>query len=262
MKTKLQVYKKNWWFFWQSQSLFSNSFIKMESMAAYFSPFTGLSLCSVSKCIQLFVLTWVSTALPHCPGFSWASVSTTRSLAGVGYVGSHVGHGLDMPAPGAYTCSHHTSMFHMWEQQHPRWESSIHACGKQVRGCRSGQLRWHGATSFQNWKKGSDLHESAGNSCTSALLSAAGEGGKKKKKEKQSQQEWDWNGEYADRKKKHFLLMVEVVPFRSSVFVLFSYWSLEFSGHQSIHKVLPHFLPVYVSAVSCPQRRKKFETKW
>ena len=40
--------------------------LSKQSTAAYFSEFTELSLASVSKCIQLFAITWVSTA-PHPP---------------------------------------------------------------------------------------------------------------------------------------------------------------------------------------------------
>jgi len=35
----------------------------MESVAAYFLLFTGLCLASISKCVQLFVITSVSTAV-------------------------------------------------------------------------------------------------------------------------------------------------------------------------------------------------------
>ena len=50
--------QKNWWFFFQrSWNLFSNSFIKTQSMAAYFSLFTRLCLASVSQYIQLFAIT-------------------------------------------------------------------------------------------------------------------------------------------------------------------------------------------------------------
>lgn len=58
---------KKWWFFQHSRNLFSNSFTRMQSMAVYLSLFTGLSLASASKCLQLFAITSVSTALhpPH-----------------------------------------------------------------------------------------------------------------------------------------------------------------------------------------------------
>lgn len=52
--------------FQQSWIPFSNSLIKIESRAAYFSLFTGPCLYSVSQCTQLFAITWVSTAL-HPP---------------------------------------------------------------------------------------------------------------------------------------------------------------------------------------------------
>ena len=45
---------------------FSNSFIKMERAAAY----SLLCLADEPKCIQLFAITWVSTA-QHCPPCAW-----------------------------------------------------------------------------------------------------------------------------------------------------------------------------------------------
>lgn len=62
--TELQMHWKTI-FFQQSWNLISNSVLRMESMAVYFLLFKGLFLASVSKCIQLFAITWVSTTL--CP---------------------------------------------------------------------------------------------------------------------------------------------------------------------------------------------------
>ena len=50
--------KKKWWLLQESWHLFSNSFIKMESLVAYFLLFTVLHLANVSKCIKLFAKTW------------------------------------------------------------------------------------------------------------------------------------------------------------------------------------------------------------
>ena len=80
-KKKKKKKKKKSDFFQQSWDLFSNSFIKTESMAAPFSLFTGLCLASVSKHIQLFTITWVSTALSLCPCYSPDSVSCTMMFA-------------------------------------------------------------------------------------------------------------------------------------------------------------------------------------
>jgi len=65
MLTENGVTNINLWFFffWQSWSLFSNSCIKTECTAVYFSLFTGLCLTSVTKCRKLFARTWVSTEL-------------------------------------------------------------------------------------------------------------------------------------------------------------------------------------------------------
>lgn len=62
--------------FYGSLETYSNSsFIKTESMAAYFCLFTGQFLASISKHIQLFTVSWVSSLGPpralvlgqHCP---------------------------------------------------------------------------------------------------------------------------------------------------------------------------------------------------
>jgi len=70
-------------FFLQSWNLFSNSFIKRESMTAYSLLFIGMCLASVSKYIQLFAITWVSTA-QHCPVFSrcWVMSVCLQPLCG------------------------------------------------------------------------------------------------------------------------------------------------------------------------------------
>jgi len=67
LKMELPVYQKVDDFSLQSWNLFSSSCIKIESMAAYFSLFTGLCLASVSKCINRFAITWASASLypPH-----------------------------------------------------------------------------------------------------------------------------------------------------------------------------------------------------
>lgn len=54
--------------------------------------------------------------------------------------------------------------------------------------------------------------------------------------------------------------MAVAIPFRSFGFVLFSYWGLELSSYQSIHKVLLHSRSVHMSAVSYSQMRKTFLT--
>lgn len=277
---------------WQTWNVFSRYRIKTESTATYFSLHTGLCLASLLQRTQLFATTWVSTcAVPSlCPSFSLYSANCTLmcgcceqwvwAWGQAGLLG-----GAEPSLWWHRLATGWTGPGHMWAMGWTRLpQGNMHMLITQVCFiCGS-----------SNILTGSPASMHVGNKYVGAGLVSWGDtvqppsrtGGKeatcmkvqeivaqvhccqqlgkgeKKKKEKQSQQEWDWNGEYADRKKKHFLLMVEVVPFRSSVFVLFSYWSLEFSGHQSIHKVLPHFLPVYVSAVSCPQRRKKFETKW
>jgi len=60
---------KNLWLFWQSWNIFSNSLSKHKLKLHIFFLFTGLCLASVSKCIQLFAITSVSTALgpPRVP---------------------------------------------------------------------------------------------------------------------------------------------------------------------------------------------------
>ena len=72
LKTGLQIYQKYDDFFWQSWNSFSGSFIKTECMAAWvflfvclfvFFLFTRHCLANESKCIQLFSIIWVSTAL-------------------------------------------------------------------------------------------------------------------------------------------------------------------------------------------------------
>jgi len=69
MFTENGVTQINWWLFFQSWNLFSNFFIKMESTAVYYSLFRAPYSASVSKCIQLFAITWVSTALHPVPWF-------------------------------------------------------------------------------------------------------------------------------------------------------------------------------------------------
>jgi len=57
----------------------SNSFIKTESKAVYFSLFTVLSLASISKYLKLFAITWVSTPLhPPCALDSIKTVETAH----------------------------------------------------------------------------------------------------------------------------------------------------------------------------------------
>lgn len=46
------------WFFQHSWNLFSSSFIRTESMAAYFLLFTKLCLANISKCMKLLAVTW------------------------------------------------------------------------------------------------------------------------------------------------------------------------------------------------------------
>jgi len=48
---------QDWKFFQQSQNLFSNFFLKTESMAAQFLLFTKLRLVNISKSINLFAIT-------------------------------------------------------------------------------------------------------------------------------------------------------------------------------------------------------------
>jgi len=66
-------------FFFSNLETFSNSFTKTESTAAYFSLITGLWLTTVSKCIQLFDIIWVThcTEPFPCPGFSPDSADGT-----------------------------------------------------------------------------------------------------------------------------------------------------------------------------------------
>ena len=98
-------------------TIISNFFIKMKSMAAYFLLFTVQCLSRVSKCVILFAITWVSTALhiscspaaAHTPlmahwlsGCCWAK-AVLRGQGRVALWGclmsfarTHAGHGLDM----------------------------------------------------------------------------------------------------------------------------------------------------------------------
>ena len=59
LKMELQIKNR---YFWQSWNLFSNSFIRAESMAVYFPPFTGLCSASISKSILCHHLSWHRTA--------------------------------------------------------------------------------------------------------------------------------------------------------------------------------------------------------
>ena len=59
----------------QSWNLFSNFITKIESTAAYSPLFRVPCSTSVSKCIQLFAITWISTA-QHSPPHDLASVDT------------------------------------------------------------------------------------------------------------------------------------------------------------------------------------------
>lgn len=61
--------------FLPSWNLFSNSFIKMESMTAYSLLIRALCLASVSKCIQLLAITWGSTA-QRWPPYALISVDS------------------------------------------------------------------------------------------------------------------------------------------------------------------------------------------
>lgn len=60
---------KNYLFFLQSWNLFLNSLIKTANSIQPCFLFTGLCLADVSKGIQLFAITWVSTALCPMPMF-------------------------------------------------------------------------------------------------------------------------------------------------------------------------------------------------
>jgi len=50
-------------------NLFCNSFITMESMAAYFLLFAGLNLANVPEMHRIITIIWVSTALHPVPWF-------------------------------------------------------------------------------------------------------------------------------------------------------------------------------------------------
>ena len=67
LEMESQKYKKKKKDFFSNLEMFSSSFMKTESMAAYFLPFSGPCLANISKCTKLFAITWVSTALhpPH-----------------------------------------------------------------------------------------------------------------------------------------------------------------------------------------------------
>jgi len=71
-------YTKSDVFFQHSWNLFSNSFIRMESMATYFSLFRGLYLANITKCIKLFAIAWFSTA--QSPLLMLVSVQTAVLL--------------------------------------------------------------------------------------------------------------------------------------------------------------------------------------
>lgn len=71
MPTENGVSNVSWYIFLQPSNLFSNFFFKTESKAAYFSLITGLSLASVTKCTQLFAITWAGNTLcPPCALFA------------------------------------------------------------------------------------------------------------------------------------------------------------------------------------------------
>ena len=94
-------------FFQQSWHLFSKSFMKTGNTAPYSSLFVGPCFGNVSKCINLFAITWVSTAsrvlvsaqvnttpnISHC----WPGGLTGKSCCHDGEAaGLHVDHRLDM----------------------------------------------------------------------------------------------------------------------------------------------------------------------
>ena len=60
-------------FFLQSWNRISDSFITIESMAAYLLLFTVLCLARVSKCISIFAITWVSSAQLFCAHLAFIS---------------------------------------------------------------------------------------------------------------------------------------------------------------------------------------------
>jgi len=79
MSTEKGVTNKptNWWFYWQSWNLFSNSFDKMESTAVYFF---AVHRTVFSQCIKIherisYHLSWHCTVPFLCPGFSPDRVS-------------------------------------------------------------------------------------------------------------------------------------------------------------------------------------------
>ena len=72
---------KDWSFLLAILKPVLNLLYQNRSKSAYFFQFTGLCLASVSKCTQLFAITWVGTALPSpCPGFSSDSLNSTVQL--------------------------------------------------------------------------------------------------------------------------------------------------------------------------------------
>lgn len=94
-----QINQRIYDFFCQSWNSFSNSFIKMESSAAYFSLFTGLRLGNVSKSMCLFaktelvlhctlmVLSFQPGGINSTPlfGCCWHIASCARPCVGCGW---------------------------------------------------------------------------------------------------------------------------------------------------------------------------------
>lgn len=70
LKIESQVYKKMDYFFVHLETYSQIPLSKGKAQLHVFFLFTGLHLASISKCVKLFAVTWVSTAPFPCPGFS------------------------------------------------------------------------------------------------------------------------------------------------------------------------------------------------